>query len=132
VFNSLQEVEDFAMCLMKEFKIHRKVNLIFSKQLKNYIGQFTWGVKNEKSRITLSMILIVANLNNRAYINDAIRHEIAHAMDYLKRGFTCHDDKWRQIAYSIGSDGQLKSKDFFKRKLTVSKKKLQEELDKLR
>jgi hypothetical protein len=131
MFSGLPEVEEYAITLMKEFNIYKKVNLVISKRLVVDIGQFIYDIKDEKPKIKLSAIKIVANLENRAYINDAIRHEIAHALDYFKRGFTCHDDEFKRIAYKIGSDGQMRSKDFFKFKTRVSKKKLQEEFEKL-
>jgi predicted SprT family Zn-dependent metalloprotease len=61
-------------------------------------------------------------------VNNTILHEIAHALDYEKRGFTKHDSHWRKIALSIGCNGQkfgsikgLKMDEIYKWKATCYK-----------
>tara|TARA_B100000287_G_C20536260_1_gene742867 strand:- start:144 stop:644 length:501 start_codon:yes stop_codon:yes gene_type:complete len=43
---------------------------------------------------------------NESRVKNTILHEIAHALDYKKRGYSNHDNTWRRIAVSIGCTGE--------------------------
>ena len=53
--------------------------------------------------ISLSRKLVT--LNDESQVLDTILHEIAHAMDFNNRGTTDHSVNWREIAISIGCNG---------------------------
>lgn len=53
--------------------------------------------------ITLSRIL-VDNGMPRDQIEDTLRHEIAHAVDYEKRGTSAHDSTWKALAVKCGAN----------------------------
>lgn len=72
-------------------------------------GQCKWGIGGY--RITLSRHLTL--INDETKVRNTILHEIAHALDIDDRGYSNHDANWRQIALSIGCDGErcFSSKD---------------------
>ena len=55
--------------------------------------------------ISLSRPLTQYETNEDRVIN-TILHEIAHALDYKKRGYSNHDDTWKRTALSIGCSGK--------------------------
>ena len=55
--------------------------------------------------IRLSIPLTKYETNNERIIN-TILHEIAHALDYKERGYSCHDKVWKKIAKNIGCTGE--------------------------
>ena len=44
--------------------------------------------------------------NNEKRVINTILHEIAHALDYRKRGYSNHDSEWKRMAKSIGCSGE--------------------------
>jgi|TARA_R110002126_G_scaffold54310_3_gene146953 predicted SprT family Zn-dependent metalloprotease len=55
--------------------------------------------------ISLSRPMTQHESNDDRVIN-TILHEIAHALDYKKRGYSNHDSQWKKTAKSIGCNGQ--------------------------
>tara|TARA_B100001094_G_scaffold305476_1_gene335341 strand:- start:553 stop:1053 length:501 start_codon:yes stop_codon:yes gene_type:complete len=49
--------------------------------------------------------------NNEKRVINTILHEIAHALDYRKRGYSNHDYEWKRVARSIGCSGERCSSD---------------------
>ena len=49
--------------------------------------------------------------NNEKRVINTILHEIAHALDYRKRGYSNHDSEWKRMAKSIGCSGERCSSD---------------------
>ncbi len=45
-------------------------------------------------------------LNDEPVVAEQVLHEIAHMLDIRERGRTAHDDRWREVARSIGSLGE--------------------------
>jgi predicted SprT family Zn-dependent metalloprotease len=64
----------------------------------------TWRRRRGITTIFLSRIMVVNN--NKERVLNTILHEIAHELDYRKRGRTNHDIHWKSIAWSIGCDGE--------------------------
>lgn len=62
-----------------------------------------------KKRIMMSRYLLENNLDKVLIIENAIRHEIAHAIDMESRGISDHSSIWRNIALQIGCDGKRKT-----------------------
>lgn len=60
--------------------------------------------------IYLSEWLIKNSNNSIETWENTILHEIAHAIDFTNRGWSSHDRVWRNIALSIGCDGERCSK----------------------
>ena len=54
-----------------------------------------------QKRITVSGLL--AGRLGRAEVEDTVRHEVAHAIDVERRGFTCHDATWKALARQCGA-----------------------------
>ena len=55
--------------------------------------------------LSLSRPMTEHETNEKRVIN-TILHEIAHALDYKKRGKSNHDSEWKRIAVSIGCSGE--------------------------
>jgi predicted SprT family Zn-dependent metalloprotease len=68
---------------------------------KRVFGTCRYGRRKE---IRLSKYL--TELNDEARVTNTILHEIAHALDFLERGYSNHDYNWIRIAKSIGCDGK--------------------------
>ncbi len=60
----------------------------------------------KKKIIGLSKKIVELNLNNKVTIINTILHEIAHAIQYEKMGFSNHGSTWKDIAMSIGCSGE--------------------------
>ena len=43
---------------------------------------------------------------NEDRVKNTILHEIAHALDHKKRGYSNHDKNWKSLAKSIGCSGE--------------------------
>ena len=71
--------------------------LIFVKA--NYYGI----CYHDEKIIGISSNLIQAGLTNEL-IKDTILHEIAHAIDFLHRGYTNHDDEWKRWCEVTGAN----------------------------
>lgn len=90
----------------------RKVEIIAREMMNDYElydYRFEWmrsvrtfgNCNGTKKIIKLSIPLTKYETNNERIIN-TILHEIAHALDYNERGYSCHDEVWRSIARNIG------------------------------
>ena len=55
--------------------------------------------------LSLSRPMTEHETNEKRVIN-TILHEIAHALDYRKRGYSNHDSEWKRVAKSIGCSGE--------------------------
>lgn len=75
---------------------------------------WTWGYSKRKKslgtahlsrkRITISKVLLERNLQtNPKAFEDTIRHEIAHAIDYIIRGKSDHSYAWQRVAVALGA-----------------------------
>tara|TARA_R110000737_G_C14624761_1_gene494630 strand:- start:47045 stop:47608 length:564 start_codon:yes stop_codon:yes gene_type:complete len=71
---------------------------------KRSLGTAQWNKYTGVGRITISKTLLSRNLDkNPKKFEDTIRHEIAHAIDYLTRGESGHDYPWQKIAVHLGA-----------------------------
>jgi predicted SprT family Zn-dependent metalloprotease len=71
---------------------------------KRALGTCLWNRFTKQGRITISKTLLSINLDkNPKKFEDTIRHEIAHAIDYLIRGDSGHDYPWQKIAVHLGA-----------------------------
>lgn len=110
MFQSKAELSNFCLNLINqhlagvdiEFKLSTTKNAlgICKYQVYNGIG----GIEIRKLCIEISHP--IAMLNPIPLTRETVLHEIAHAIDVLKRGYTNHDNHWRAIALSIGSNGE--------------------------
>lgn len=66
----------------------------------NRLGVCKWVQK----RIELSKQFVLSN--NEYTVEQTIRHEIAHALDSKIRGFSNHDNVWKNIAIQCGHTGE--------------------------
>lgn len=95
----LEKVRNIVIELMKE---HGLTGYVF--KWNNSVRYF--GVHSGRLKyIKLSRPLTLHESDNERIVN-TILHEIAHALDYKNRGYSCHDNEWKRIARSIGCDGQ--------------------------
>ena len=97
---NLDKAQELALDLMQEHRLIEKGWTFHFDNAKTRFGLCWYG----KKRIQLSKILVNAELNE-GVVENTILHEIAHALDCLKRGRSSHDYKWRRLARSIGCDG---------------------------
>ena len=94
----LEHAKETAIDFMEDFGLLSKGwTFTFSNKKRAY-GTCHWGRKE----ISLSKYL-VPHMSYKD-IKDTILHEIAHAIDADKRGFSAHDKTWKSIAKSIGAD----------------------------
>jgi predicted SprT family Zn-dependent metalloprotease len=54
--------------------------------------------------VLISKTLLLKNLDKAHKFEDTIRHEIAHAIDTIIRGYSNHDFQWKAIARELGAD----------------------------
>jgi predicted SprT family Zn-dependent metalloprotease len=66
------------------------------------LGVCKWGYKGKSVEISLPWI--EANPTLTWEMEDVIRHEIAHAIDYEIRRTSYHDTAWKRICVQIGAD----------------------------
>ena len=91
----------------------RNIALRLMRQLGLSDYTFTWdravrrfGCHNGRLK-TLSLSRpMTEHENNEKRVINTILHEIAHALDYRKRGYSNHDSEWKRMAKSIGCSGE--------------------------
>lgn len=97
-------------------KIKKAESLIKQQLEKHKLKSWTFGWN--KSKIKLGLCYtdekyfefsepLFTVMNEKEVLN-IIQHEISHALDFKKRGFSNHDKTWKSIALSIGCDGNRK------------------------
>ena len=59
---------------------------------------------NRPGTIFISKTLLGNNLGKALDFEDVIRHEFAHAIDVINRGFSNHDSRWRDICRQVGAN----------------------------
>tara|TARA_R100000664_G_C2735937_1_gene125382 strand:+ start:130 stop:627 length:498 start_codon:yes stop_codon:yes gene_type:complete len=90
---------------------HMAMKMMRDHGLKDYT--FKWdravrrfGCHNGRMKtISLSRPLTEHETKEQRVIN-TILHEIAHALDHKKRGYSNHDKHWKKVAKSIGCTGE--------------------------
>jgi predicted SprT family Zn-dependent metalloprotease len=103
--NDLEDVKLLANQLIAKFGLNGW-EFSFSNA-KNQSG--VAGIFNDKKKIIISKFYALHQKNIKALTN-TILHEIAHAIDIEKRGYTNHDKNWKKIAKSIVCTAEV-SKD---------------------
>lgn len=72
-------------------------HLIYSKTV-HALGSCNWG--NRVIKISSKYL----ETCSWAIIEDVVRHEIAHAIDAQRRGYSKHDYTWKRICLEVGAD----------------------------
>jgi len=102
----LDDILNMAKDLLKKYNLHNWTvqyvdrNNILDKSSNNSYDVFG---KTDYNAMTISLsseLTLYEKDMNR--ITNTILHEIAHAIDYEKRGFSDHGTEWQEIAKSIG------------------------------
>jgi len=57
----------------------------------------------ETKMISVSQLLIKRGLPEEK-IEDTIRHEVAHAIDFEQRSYSAHDSRWKTLARACGAN----------------------------
>ena len=70
---------------------------------KRRLGLCKWKKRGRVVRV-LSLSRHYARQHGWAVMEDVVRHEVAHAIDYERRGKSRHDEVWKDIARSVGAD----------------------------
>jgi len=116
IINDLKEVEKIAVALIKNSGLKGwRFEYSNAKALAGCAG-----ILNGKKIIRLSKFYALHQPNINA-LRNTILHEIAHALDIEKRGYTNHDKTWKAIAKSVGCDGKAKKTE---PDLKISRKEL--------
>ena len=102
---NVTEAETLALLYMEEHGILDKFKFFF-EDCKSSLGRCHYG---KIKKITLSRRYV--EQNEEALVEDTILHEIAHALDYLERGYSSHDKHWKKICVRIGADPQRCKED---------------------
>jgi len=102
---NVTEAKTLALLHMEEHGILDKFKFFF-EDCKRTLGRCHYGgIK----KITLSRWYV--ENNEEALVEDTILHEIAHALDYLERGYSKHDKHWKKICIRIGAKPERCSKN---------------------
>ena len=112
MFKNLNEIQMLALQLFKKYKIDDKITFSFSTRLQCY-GMYD----DEKKEIVLNAKICLINLENKAFIQHLILHEIVHALEdirYKKKvDYHFHGKHFKQIAKEIGClEGQYLNEYF--------------------
>jgi len=100
MFTNLNEIEVLAKSLIKE---HLKLDWEFSwHNRSNTAGTCFWNINTGLKQIKLSKKIMGLNLNNFEFINYIIKHEIAHAMDCEKKGYSDHGRDFKVNCLILG------------------------------
>ncbi|SRR5690606_22628645 len=70
---------------------------------KRRLGICKWKVNGRKVRI-ISLSRYYALEGGWSLMEDVVRHEIAHAIDFETRGKSDHGPRWQEIARRVGAD----------------------------
>lgn len=71
---------------------------------KRALGTCTYSRGMGFGKVLISKKLVEINLHKYAgEFEDTIRHEIAHAIDYMIRDRSCHDSRWKNLAVQVGA-----------------------------
>jgi predicted SprT family Zn-dependent metalloprotease len=96
---NLEGIRDMVLSLMKE---HGLTGWTF-KWANKEVGRFGF-CDCTTNTISLSRVM-TQHETDMGRIKNTVLHEIAHALDCQKRGYTNHDSEWERIAKSIGCSG---------------------------
>ena len=92
---------DYAQNLMKEYGLSDwKLELMNGRRVKGQVAIKKNLSKSEKI-IRLSRFHILHNTQEE--MENTVRHEIAHAIDFNRRGKSSHDQTWKLIAQEVGA-----------------------------
>lgn len=107
MFKDLEDIEIFLRQLLIEFKLDDKVGITWNNRYRSTFAAFCYKKHDfrYKTYIDISVKNMKANLWNVPFINECLRHEIAHAIDFYERGHSPHDKRWKEIAIQCGSTG---------------------------
>lgn len=95
----IDEVINYAIKLKNEHGLHDwDVRLKNTKRIR---GQTAFNHSRKKGIIFLSRYHILYGAWND--MENTIRHEIAHAIDFMERGHSAHDEVWKRIAEKVGA-----------------------------
>ena len=94
----LIHAKETALDFMEQFGLLERGWTFEWHNKKRAYGSCNW----KKKKIYLSEFL----LPHMQYkdIKDTILHEIAHALDSEKRGYSSHDNTWKSVARKVGAD----------------------------
>lgn len=96
----IEDGRKLAINLMKRHHISPMFNFKFSHGKKT-IGWCNYEHGNYYIAISKHFI----ENNNKKRVTEVILHEVAHALDFMVRGFSYHDDFWKSICHQIGCSG---------------------------
>ena len=102
---NIAEAETLALLHMEEHGILNTFKFFF-ENCKRSLGRCHYG---KVKKITLSRWYV--EQNTEELVEDTILHEIAHALDYLDRGYSNHDINWKKICIRIGANPKRCSKE---------------------
>jgi predicted SprT family Zn-dependent metalloprotease len=78
------------------------IPLKFSARLKRALGQFKYYKNGAALSITISSNYM--ELAPIELLEDTLRHEIAHFMDFMDRGYSDHSQRWKRCAIKVGAN----------------------------
>ena len=93
---TLKEAERLAKREMRKHKLNKVYEFRFIND------PLTFGECMGKPEWYIALSRPLVRLNRKDLVLDTIKHEVAHAIDFMKRGFSTHDRKWKKIAEEVG------------------------------
>ena len=89
-----------AQKLVKQMMRKHKINHVFDFSFMD--SKTAFGICYPAPDYLIQLSVPYVRLNGKKAVLDTILHEIAHAIDILKRGYTRHDKAWKAICDEIG------------------------------
>lgn len=102
-----EEIVEYAKEKLEEYGLE-DWDFEFNFRFKRKIGRCKCGDKTIELSgvwfIEIGMDRIVEAGGRKDFAEDTILHEIAHALDFLDRGKSGHDWRWKEMARKVGAD----------------------------
>jgi len=111
IIMTIAEAQLRCISLMEEFGVYGGSPLFRFKWAngKKTLGSCHY-IKGSQEGRYISLSKTYVRLNSDALIEDTIRHEIAHALDVIKRGYSDHSFSWKLLCRITGANpSRLKS-----------------------
>ncbi len=89
----------FDTAIEKHLPRYKFIKLYFNGRLKKVLGRAHLNVLNMSVEMSLSHM----EKDTYEQVRDTVLHEIAHLVDFIRRGKSNHDSVWRAVAVEVGA-----------------------------
>lgn len=101
---SLVKIEQLTRDLLKEYGYSKwnTVPIRFSTSMTRRLGHVKFN-KNENKVVEIAFQKEYCTYGKVEYVVDTVKHEVAHVLDIMERGYSNHDDNWKRLAVKVGA-----------------------------